>query len=111
MTSKKGSASILLSNSESNRPLRSRRRGDQLTKGAEDLPKLLIVLAHPSFYLLQPLLDRCVRAGNATQLDECPHDLDVYGDGPIAAKDPGEHRDALLSEDKGALPATAMAAT
>jgi len=48
-------------------------------------------------------------AGDTPQLDKRPHDLDIYGNRPIAAKDPGEHGHTLLGEDIGRIAAPAPA--
>jgi hypothetical protein len=40
------------------------RRSDQLAEGVEDLFQLLVVLTHPSFDLLQSLLEGGVGAGD-----------------------------------------------
>ncbi|HVX83023.1 MAG TPA: hypothetical protein VHB23_16760 [Devosiaceae bacterium] len=61
-------------------------------------------------HLIEPLLQRLKRAGDAPQFNESPDDLDVHRDGPIAAKNSREHRHALLGEDQGALAPTAVPA-
>lgn len=69
----------------------------------EKLAEVLVVLAQPSpnveFQLVKPLLQLLNRTGSASQLDERAHDLDVDGDGPIAAEHPGEHCHSLLGEN------------
>jgi hypothetical protein len=81
----------------------------------EDLPELLVMLVQPSRHLSleirQPILECRIGTGDATKLNECPHDLDVDRDRPIAPQNSGEHRDALLSEDERSLPATTVPAT
>lgn len=76
---------------------------------------LLVVLAQArpnvEFHLIEPLLKLFERAGGTPQLHERPHDLDVHGDCPVAAKDSRQHRHSLLREDEGPLAPTAMPAT
>lgn len=84
-------------------------------ENSEDLVQLLVVLveplSHSSLKLVQPFRERRVGAGNAAELDEGPHDLDVHGDRSIAAKDAGEHRDSLLGENQRTLSPTSVPAT
>ena len=41
------------------------------------------------------------------QADEGAHDLDIHEDGPVTAKNTGEHGDSLLCKGKGQIsPAT-----
>lgn len=97
---------VVLSDSESNGTLWWCGWSDQLVEGVEDLLQLLVVLTHPLFDLLQSFLERGVRAGDAPQLNEGAHDLDVDGDGRLTPQDGGEHGDSLLGEDVGGIPAT-----
>src|SRR5215203_3252917 len=64
-------------------------------KPISQLAKLHVVLAEArtdvQLHLIEPLLKLVERAGDAPQLNECAHDLDVHGDGPIATKNAGEH--------------------
>jgi len=84
-------------------------------QGLEDLSELLVVLVqssrHLSLKIRQPLLECRIGTGDATKLEERPHDLDIHHDRPIAPQNPGEHRDALLGEDERALPPTTVLAT
>jgi hypothetical protein len=92
---------------------RTRRRRDELPQCLEDLAKLLVVLtqarADVQFHLIEPLLELLEGTGNAPQLDERTHDLDVHGDRSVTAKDAGEHCHALLREDVGLIAAAAPA--
>lgn len=45
------------------------------------------------------------------ETDEGAHDLDVDGDGAVAAKHAREHRNALLGERVGPVPRAAVAQT
>lgn len=69
----------------------------------EDLIQPLVMLVEPFTHLaldlLQSVLEGRIGTGDAAQLNKCPHDLDVHSNRSIAAKDPGEHCDSLLSED------------
>jgi hypothetical protein len=80
---------VALANSEPDGPLRTRWRCDQLPQRFEDLAELLIMLAEAranvQFHLIKSRLKLLEGASDAPQLDECTHDLDVHGDGPIAA--------------------------
>jgi len=73
--------------------------------------KLLVVLAQTrpdvQFHLIEPLLKLLKRASGTSQLHERPHDLNVHRDGPVAAKNAGEHRHALLREDVWLIAASA----
>lgn len=64
---------------------------------------------HLSFQIVDTLLDGCEGAGEAAQLDEGTHDLDVYGDGPVAMEDSGEHGHPLLGENVWRVTTTASA--
>lgn len=46
--------------------------------------------------LFEPLLNRGIGARDPAKLDEDTHDLEVYGNRSVTAKDAREHRYALL---------------
>lgn len=77
--------------------------GDGLIVGSE-------LLLETRLELIEATGERPVRGEEFAHAHEGPHDLDVDGDGALAAKHRGEHGHALLGEDVGQVLAVLAAA-
>ena len=67
----------------------------------EDYAKLPVVFL---LQLVESPVQFCVRGEQFAEADEGSHDLDIHGDGPLAAEHAGEHRHALFGEGVGRPP-------
>src|SRR5687767_2091389 len=75
--------------------LRGSGRVHQFADRIEDDGELLVVLLFQLFELAGQI---GMTGEELSQTHEGPHDGDIHFDGPLAAENAGEHRDALLGE-------------
>ncbi len=77
--------------------------GHEASNHIEDHPETRVVLLLECFELLGQL---GIGGHYPTDSDERPHDANVDLNGPFAAQNTGQHRDAMFREDVGRVAAS-----